>query len=112
MSMLRNKTHLILGLALVGALSSPAATKEKPAKPEAILLAAKKSADAQPWSVQAHVNAEKSTKISGIVFGKDFDLTIETLEGVTRQITLGEKNWSSTDGGKTWKSSNTADRRF
>lgn len=110
--MLRNKFHLILGLILAGALSSSGVAKEKPAKPEAILLAAKKSTETQPWSVQAHVNAQKSMKISGIIFGKDFDLTIETLEGVTRQITLGEKNWSSTDGGKTWKSSNTADRRF
>ena len=39
-------------------------------KPEAILAAAKKFADAKAWSVQAHVNADKDMKISGIIFGK------------------------------------------
>ncbi len=33
--------------------------------------------------MEAHVNAEKSMKITGIMFGKDFDLTIETLDSVT-----------------------------
>jgi tetratricopeptide (TPR) repeat protein len=58
------------------------------------------------------VHAEKDMKISGIVFGKDFDLTIETINGTTRQIALVDKNWSSEDGGKTWKENNAIDRRF
>src|SRR5437867_2464526 len=81
-------------------------------KPEAILAAAKKFADAKAWSVQAHVNADKDMKISGIIFGKDFDLTIETIDGTTRQIVLGDKSWSSDDGGKTWKENTEIDRRF
>jgi tetratricopeptide (TPR) repeat protein len=81
-------------------------------KPEAILAAAKKIADAKAWSVQAHVNADKDMKISGIIFGKDFDLTIETVDGTTRQIALGDKSWSSDDGGKSWKENNEIDRRF
>src|SRR5213596_4236373 len=81
-------------------------------KPEAILSAAKKFADAKAWGVQAHVNADKDMKISGIIFGKDFDLTIETIDGTTRQITLGDKSWSSDDGGKSWKESKEIDRRF
>ena len=81
-------------------------------KPEAILSAAKKFADAKAWSVQAHVNADKDMKISGIIFGKDFDLTVETLDGTTRQIALADKSWSSDDGGKTWKENKEIDRRF
>ena len=81
-------------------------------KPEAILSAAKKFADAKAWGVQAHVNADKDMKISGIIVGKDFDLTVETLDGTTRQIGLADKSWSSDDGGKTWKENKEIDRRF
>jgi len=81
-------------------------------KPEAILSAAKKFADAKAWNIQAHVNADKDMKISGIIFGKDFDLTVETLDGTMRQITLADKSWSSDDGGKTWKENKEIDRRF
>jgi tetratricopeptide (TPR) repeat protein len=81
-------------------------------QPEAILGAAKKFADAKAWNVQAHVNADKDMKISGIIFGKDFDLTTETIDGTTRQITLGDKSWSSNDGGKSWKENKEIDRRF
>lgn len=118
MSTLRNKLHLILCLILSTALPLSAAPKAKPEKgeksdkPEALLAAAKKSADAQAWSVQAHVNGQKSMKISGIIFGKDFDLTVETIDSVIRQITLGDKNWLSEDGGKTWKPKANADRRY
>jgi hypothetical protein len=38
-------------------------------KPEAILSAAKKIADAKAWSVQAHVNADKDMKISELFSG-------------------------------------------
>ncbi|HEV3098477.1 MAG TPA: tetratricopeptide repeat protein [Candidatus Udaeobacter sp.] len=81
-------------------------------KPEAILSAAKKIADAKAWSIQAHVNADKDMKISGIIFGTDFDLTIEAIDGTTRQIVLGDKSWSSNDGGKSWKINKEIDRRF
>jgi len=82
-------------------------------KPEAILAAAKKASENQAWRVEAHVVAEKKDlKISGIVFGNDFDLTIETTTGVTRQIVVGDKAWDSDDGGKTWKDGDANDRRF
>jgi tetratricopeptide (TPR) repeat protein len=81
-------------------------------KPEAILSAAKKFADAKAWNVNAHVNADKDMKISGVIFGKDFDLTIQTLDGTTRQIALGDKSCSSNDGGKTWQQNKEIDRRF
>src|SRR5207247_5774383 len=42
----------------------------------------------------------------------DFDLTIETIDGTTRQIVLGDKSWSSDDGGRTWKENKEIDRRF
>ncbi len=107
--MWQNNFWRLAACALACGLSLPAAAKDKP---EAILLAARKSTDAQAWSVEARVNTEKNMKITGIMFGKDFDLTIETVDGLTRLITLGDKNWSSEDGGKTWKTVEVADRRF
>src|SRR5437867_9283851 len=103
----------VLARASVGfAKAQKKSTASKQEKPEAILSAAKKLADAKAWSVQAHVTADKDMKISGIIFGKDFDLTIETVDGTTRQIALGDKSWSSDDGGKTWKENEEMDRRF
>src|SRR5437870_6851110 len=103
----------LLASASVGlAKAQKKSTASKQEKPEAILSAAKKFADAKAWSVQAHVNADKDMRISGIIFGKDFDLTIETIDGTTRQIVLGDKSWSSDDGGKSWKESKEIDRRF
>ena len=61
-------------------------------KPEAILAAARKLSDNQPWRVEAHVVAEKiDMNISGIINGKDFDLTIDTGDQVRRQIVIGDK---------------------
>jgi hypothetical protein len=63
-------------------------------KPEAILAAARKLSDNQPWQVEAHVLADKiNTNISGIINGKDFDLTIGTGDQVRRQIVIGDKGW-------------------
>ena len=50
--------------------------------------------------------------ISGIVAVNDFHLTIETVDGTERQITLGDKSWVSEDGGKNWKNADVNDRRF
>jgi hypothetical protein len=42
--------------------------------------------------VEAHVLADKiNTNISGIINGKDFDLTIGTGDQVRRQIVIGDK---------------------
>jgi hypothetical protein len=82
-------------------------------KPEAILAAAKKMSDNQPWQVEAHVVADKiDMNISGIVNGKDFDLTIDMGDQVRRQIVIGEKGWLTEKDGKTWKSWDANDRRF
>jgi hypothetical protein len=106
-------TSFLLASASVGfAKAQKKSTASRQEKPEAILSAAKKNADAKAWSVQAQVNADKEMKISGIIFGKDFDLTIETVDGTMRQIVLGDKSWSSDDGGKSWKENNEIDRRF
>jgi len=81
-------------------------------KPEAILAAAKKGCGERAWRVEARIVGDKDMKISGIVFGRDFDLTTETLDGAKRQITLGEKSWISDDGGKNWEETGVNDRRF
>src|SRR5882757_9485716 len=81
-------------------------------KPEAILAAAKKASETRAWRVEARIEANKQMNISGIVAVNDFDLTVETVEGTKRQITLGEKSWVSEDGGKSWKNADVNDRRF
>ena len=81
-------------------------------KPEAILAAAKKATETRAWRVDARIEANKQMNISGIVAGNDFDLTIETVDGSKRQITLGDKSWMSEDGGKNWKDADVKDRRF
>jgi hypothetical protein len=82
-------------------------------KPEAILAAARKLSDNQPWRVEAHVLADKiDMNISGIINGKDFDLTNDTGDQVRRQIVIGDKGWLTEKDGKTWKSWDANDRRF
>jgi hypothetical protein len=81
-------------------------------KPEALLAAAKKLSSPNPWKVEALVTGEKSFKVAGLIAGQDFDLTIKDPKGQTRQIAVGEKAWSSSDGGKTWKPAKAVDRRF
>ena len=81
-------------------------------KPEAILAAAKKVSQTRAWRVDARIEANKQMNISGIVAMNDFDLTIETVDGTKRQITLGDKSWVSEDGGKNWKNADVNDRRF
>jgi hypothetical protein len=82
-------------------------------KPEAILAAARKLSDNQPWRVEAHVLADKiDMNISGIINGKDFDLTNDTGGQVRRQIVIGDKGWLTEKDGKTWKSWDANDRRF
>ncbi len=93
------------GAALLG---ERAFAEEAPAN---ILRAAKEQMHGKPWRVEALVQGEKGFKVAGIIAGKDFDLTVETAGGKSRQIALGEQGWSSTDGGKTWKKSGSIDRR-
>jgi hypothetical protein len=52
-------------------------------KPEAILAAARKLSENQPWQVEAHVVAKKiDVNISGIINGDDFDLIIEPVQNL------------------------------
>jgi len=82
-------------------------------KPEAILAAVKKSSENQPWRVEAHVVAKDiDMNISGIITGKDFDLTIDTGDQIRRQIVIGDKGLLTEKDGKTWKSWDANDRRF
>src|ERR1700730_9302544 len=81
-------------------------------KPEAILAGAKKASETRAWRVDARIEADKQMNISGIVAANDLDLTIETVDGTKRQITLGDKSWVSQDGGKNWKNADVNDRRF
>jgi hypothetical protein len=87
-------------------------TESNQEKPEAILAAAKKASETRAWRVEARIEANKQMNISGIVAESDFDLTIETVDGTKRQITLGDKSWASEDGGKNWKNADAKDRRF
>ena len=102
-------------------LASPSVASAKPQKksttsdqekPEAILAAAKKVSETRAWRVDARIEANKQMNISGILAVNDFDLTIETVDGTKRQITLGDKSWVSEDGGKNWKNADVNDRRF
>jgi hypothetical protein len=97
-------------LAFAKAQKKSAAFEEE--KSEAILATAQKLCGDRAWRVDARIEGERPMKISGIVAGQDFDLTIETVDGTKRQITLGDKSWVSEDGGKTWKDADASDRRF
>jgi hypothetical protein len=88
------------------------ATTPSQEKPEAVLAAAKKASETRAWRVDARIEGNKQVNISGIFAGNDFDLTIETVDGTKRQITLGDKSWISEDGGKNWKDGDVKDRRF
>jgi hypothetical protein len=83
-----------------------AKTSQKPAvsnqeKPEAILAAAKKASETRAWRVDARIEGDKQMNISGIVAGNDFDLTVETVDGTKRQITLAKKVGSAKTAART-----------
>jgi hypothetical protein len=99
-----------LSLLSISSFLGAAALAEE--KPETMLAAAKKLMEPTAWRVDALISGEKSYRIGGIVAGQDFDLTIQEPKTTTRQIAVGEKAWSTTDGGKTWKPAKTIDRRF
>ena len=112
-----NKALTFVGVLLVATTFASAKQQRKSsasdqAKPEAILAAAKKTSEARAWRVDARIEADKQMNISGIVAVNDFDLTIETVDGTKRQITLGDKSWVSEDRGKNWKNTDVNDRRF
>jgi len=102
----------LIATAFASAKQQKKSTASGQEKPEAILAAAKKATETRAWRVDARIEANKQMNISGIVAGNDFDLTIETVDGSKRQITLGDKSWISEDGGKNWKDADVNDRRF
>ena len=102
----RSAISLVSCAALFGA---PAFAQYAPAD---IVRAAKERMHGKPWKVEALVQGEKGFKVSGIVDGPDFDLTVETARGSSRQIAVAEQGWSSTNGGKAWKKGGSIDRRY
>ena len=102
----------LVAASLASAKPQKKSTAPNEEKPEAILGASKKTSQGRAWRVDARIEADKQMNISGIVAGNDFDLTIETVDGTKRQITLGGKSWISEDGGKNWKDADVSDRRF
>jgi hypothetical protein len=108
---LRSMFFRVISIALFFGFAGTVLTAEE--KPEAILAAVKKLSENKPWGVEAHVVAKDiDTNISGIINGKDFDLTIDTGDQVRRQIVIGDKGWLSDNDGDTWEISDANDRRF
>src|SRR5260370_35014710 len=101
---------IVFSFAFAKSQNKSAASNQE--KPEAILAAAKKASENRAWRVDARIEADKQMNISGIFAGNDFDLTIETVDGTKRHITLGDKSWVSEVGGKNWKDAEVKDRRF
>src|SRR5437763_10822401 len=103
---------LLIAAPFVSAKPQKKSTASGGEKPEAILADAKKATETRAWRVEARIEANKQMNISGIFAGKDFDLTIETVDGTRRQLTLGDKSWVTDDGGKNWKNADVKERRF
>jgi hypothetical protein len=68
--------------------------------------------DSRPWQVEGLVQGDEGFKIGGIILGNDFDLSVRKRDGEIRQITIGERSWTSADQGKTWKQDASTDRRY
>src|SRR5436853_4244527 len=100
---------LLIAAPFVSAKPQKKSTASGGEKPEAILATAKKATETRAWRVEARIEGDKQMNISGIVAMNDFDLTIETVDGAKRQITLGDKSWISEDGGKNWKNADVKD---
>lgn len=50
-------------------------------RPESLLQTARQRMDSRPWKVEGLVQGKDGCTISGIIFGKDFDLTVQTGDG-------------------------------
>ncbi len=99
--------HALLALPLF-AVSLPAA---EPA-PQDLLRTAKKNMVDHTWKVNVMAQGDHPMKIAGLLHDQDFDITVRTEGGESRQIAIGKKCWMTRDHGKTWKAYPTADRRF
>lgn len=81
-------------------------------QPEELIPPAKKIASGKSMKVTVFATGDANCMVSGIVSGKDFDLTIEKPGGSYRQIAVGDESWRSDDEGKTWKKETETDRRY
>ncbi len=97
-------TLLVLTLASILPAAEPA--------PQDLLRAAKKNMQGRTWKVDVLVQGDHACRIKGLIHERDFDLTVKTEFGDTRQIAVGKESWESKDDGKTWEKTPTADRRY
>lgn len=81
-------------------------------RPVALLQTARQKMDGRPWKVDGLVQGDAGCSIKGIILGQDFDLTVQERDGESRQIAIGEKSWTTSDQGKTWKQNTSIDRRY
>jgi hypothetical protein len=81
-------------------------------EPQEMLHLAKKNMQDRTWKVEVQVVGEHSMKVAGLIHDNDFDLTVKTQTGESRQIVIGQKCWMSMDRGKTWQAKPGPDRRF
>ena len=71
--------------------------------PEEKVAAAMRDVRSSLVRVDATFNSgARRIRVSGIVSGNDFDLTVQEAGKVTRQIVAGSDAWASRDGGRTW----------
>jgi len=89
-----------------------AAVADAEPEPQELLRAAKKNMQDRTWKVDVLVQGERPCRVKGLIHEADFDLTVKTETGVSRQIVIGKAAWVSTDGGKTFQKSKVADRRY
>jgi hypothetical protein len=80
--------------------------------PQELLRAAKKNMQNRTWKVDVLAQGEHPLKVSGLIHEQDFDITVRTEVGESRQIVIGKKTWMSSDRGKTWQAKPGPDRRF
>ena len=95
-------------LVLLAAVCAASAFAQDASVPPAQLLrsALDYTRSAKGMRVKAAVEGEgKQTNLEAQIAGKDFDLQVTP--GMKRVRSVGAKNWTSEDGGKTWQASPT-----
>jgi tetratricopeptide (TPR) repeat protein len=87
-------------------------TKSSQANPDPLVNAAMKNMSAGVWSVNGTVTFKKIIKLHGLLYGEDFDLSMEpgVKPGVPlRGIVIKDKAWVCSDG-ETWHAGSPDDR--
>ena len=88
------------------------AEKTPGVQPEELLFFAKRLMDRGPVKVDARANGDANCRITGVLSGKDSDLTVTMPDRAFRQIVSGADCWTSGDGGATWKKQSAPDWRY